>query len=73
MTHPLSHTDGGALPANLMTVAEAARFLGQPVEDVFRSVICDRLPVVWLGPRPYVDRDALPDDLRQVGGQEPRP
>ncbi len=71
MTYPLNPLTGDARHEDLMTVTEAARFLGQPVEDVFRSVICDRLPVVWVGPRPYVDRSALSREPR--AGQEHAP
>lgn len=45
--------------SDLITLNETAKLLEQPIEDVFRSVMCGRLPVVWVGPRPYVDRAAL--------------
>ena len=57
--HP-ERNAGHAIEASLMTLAETARYLSQPVEDIFRSVMCGRLPVVWVGPRPYVDRTELP-------------
>lgn len=44
---------------DLITLNETAQLLEQPVEDVLRAVMCGRLPVVWVGPRPYVDRAAL--------------
>lgn len=44
---------------DLISVNGAAKLLDQPVEDIFRDVMFGRLPVVWLGPRPYVDRAAL--------------
>ena len=50
------HTSDGC---DLITLNETAQLLEQPVEDVFRAVMCGRLPVVWVGPRPYVDRAAL--------------
>lgn len=56
--HP-EHNAGRATGDGLMTLAETAHHLSQPVEDIFRSVMCGRLPVVWVGPRPYVDRAAL--------------
>ena len=58
--HP-EHDTGHLIGAGLMTLSEAARYLSQPVEDIFRSVMCGRLPVVWVGPRPYVDRTELAD------------
>jgi len=42
-----------------ITLNETAQLLEQPVEDVFRAVMCGRLPVLWVGARPYVDRVAL--------------
>lgn len=50
-----------AADGDLISLNEAAKLLDQPVEDVFRAVMCGRLPVAWVGPRPYVDRAALID------------
>jgi len=64
--------DTEALPDGLLTLNETAHLLGQPVEEVFRAALCGRLPVVWMGPRPYVDRTALPcEDVPRscTGGQ----
>ena len=51
---------------NLMTLNETARYLGQPVEEVFRWIMCGRLPAVWFGPRPFVDRTLVPDHARSM-------
>lgn len=58
MTEPVPSPDAAAehLAPELMTLGETARYLDQPVEEVFRSVMTGRLPAVWIGPRPFVDR-----------------
>lgn len=54
---PLS--DAAPVGADLLSLSQAAHVLRQPVKDVFRAVMCGRLPVVWIGPRPYVDLGTL--------------
>ena len=61
MTEPVPYPDpaGQEVPAELLTLSEAARHLDQPVEKIFRGVMTGRLPAVWIGPRPYIDRDTV--------------
>ena len=59
MSEGVPTPDAGAADVDLITLNETAKLLEKPVEDVFRAVMCGRLPVVWVGPRPYVDRAAL--------------
>ena len=53
---PAPDPAGQDVPAGLLTLSEAARHLDQPVEEIFRGVMTGRLPAVWIGPRPYIDR-----------------
>lgn len=46
MSEPMPAPFAGADGADLITLNETARLIEQPVEDVFRAVICGRLPVV---------------------------
>ena len=58
--------DAAPVDADLLSLIQAAHVLRQPVEDVFRAVMCGRLPVVWIGPRPYVDRGRLSPNHRDA-------
>lgn len=60
------HNATDARGDNLMTLNETARYLGQPVEEVFRWIMCGRLPAVWVGPRPYVDPTVAPEHARSM-------
>jgi hypothetical protein len=61
MDEPVPYSDAARkeVPAGLLTLSEAARHLDQPVEEVFRSVMSGRLQAIWVGPRPYIDRDTV--------------
>ncbi len=61
MTKPVPSPDGAAqpVPPELMTLSETASYLDQPVEEVLCEVMTGRLPAVWIGLRPYVDRVRL--------------
>jgi excisionase family DNA binding protein len=56
MTEHDPSPDADLVLTGLMTLSEAARYLAQPVEEVFRHVMTGRLPAVWIGRRPYIDR-----------------
>lgn len=59
--HTPEHRHGGR---TLLTAYEVSVLLGAPVPHVRRAVAAGELPVVWLGPEPYVDREALIGQLR---------